>query len=421
MAVRIKEATREYLCSVPLPVFEDSYTVISHESVMDFTLAQLTQFGFNVTSESFRCTADGNIAQGTYYLNYEGDEEIGMMFAWSNSYNKQMRFKCAIGGYVFVCLNGMICGDMGSWSRKHTGIADVETQKTIANQISNAQVYYDKLVTDKNIMKEIVIDSKRQAELLGVLFAEYEILTTEQMSLVKQQMDKPSFFYNGDVNSLWSFYNHVTLSLKKSHPRNWMEDQRKLHWFLNMEFDLENFQTIEDTEEEVIDQLLLNYGQPENQTNLLHQLMELDDVVVAKIEEESEELTAELHLAETTFMNARELELKNELEADTFAMAQFTWKAPDVAGKFTLKQEETIQYTDSIGNTFEAPIVQVTLEPTSEEYLLIEAEVAQEIIEEEALFDISKMEVAAVKGFDWDLSLENEDEEEKENTGDYFL
>jgi hypothetical protein len=420
MAVRIKEATREYLCSVPLPVFEDSYTVISHESVMDFTLAQLTQFGFNVTSESFRCTADGNIAQGTYYLNYDGDEEIGMMFAWSNSYNKQMRFKCAIGGYVFVCLNGMICGDMGSWSRKHTGIADVETQKTIADQISNAQVYYDKLVTDKNMMKEIVIDSKRQAELLGVLFAEYEILTTEQMSLVKQQMEKPSYFYNGDVNSLWSFYNHVTLSLKKSHPRNWMEDQRKLHWFLNMEFDLENFQTVEDTEEEVIDQLLLNYGQPENQTNLLHQLMELDDVVVAEIEEESEELAVELHLAETTFMNARALELKLELEADTFAMAQFTWKAPDVAGEFTLKQEETIQYTDSVGNTFEAPIVQVTLEPTPEEYLLMEVEVAQEIIEEEALFDISKMEVAANKGFDWDLSLDTEDEEEK-SSGDYFL
>jgi hypothetical protein len=425
MAVRIKEATREYLCSVPLPVFEDSYTVISHESVMDFTLAQLTQFGFNVTSESFRCTADGNIAQGTYYLNYDGDEEIGMMFAWSNSYNKQMRFKCAIGGYVFVCLNGMICGDMGSWSRKHTGIADVETQKTIADQISNAQVYYDKLVTDKNMMKEIVIDSKRQAELLGVLFAEYEILTTEQMSLVKQQMEKPSYFYNGDVNSLWSFYNHVTLSLKKSHPRNWMEDQRKLHWFLNMEFDLMNFQAIEDTEEEVIDQLLLNYGQPENQTNLLHQLMELDDDVetidLLLDANVTEELATELYLAETTFMNARALELKLELEADTFAMAQFTWKAPDVAGKFTLKQEETIQYTDSVGNTFEAPIVQITLEPTSEEYLLMEAEVAQEIIEEEALFDISKMEVAANKGFDWDLSLENEDEEEKENTGDYFL
>jgi hypothetical protein len=383
MAVRIKEATREYLCSVPLPVFEDSYTVISHESVMDFTLAQLTQFGFNVTSESFRCTADGNIAQGTYYLNYDGDEEIGMMFAWSNSYNKQMRFKCAIGGYVFVCLNGMICGDMGSWSRKHTGIADVETQKTIADQISNAQVYYDRLVTDKNIMKEIVIDSKRQAELLGVLFAEYEILTTEQMSLVKQQMEKPSYFYNGDLNSLWSFYNHVTFALKKSHPRNWMEDQRKLHWFLNMEFDLENFQTVEDTEVEVVDQLLLNYGQPNNQTNILHQLADMEAEVM---EEDIIYATMEL----------------DDIIVDEL-------------------KEETVYYTDPAGNTFEAPIVnQITLEPTFEEYLLMEIEVAQEIIEEEALFDISKMEVAAGKGFDWDLSLDAEDEEEK-SSGNYFL
>ena len=381
MAVRIKEATREYLCSVPLPVFEDSYTVISHESVMDFTLAQLTQFGFNVTSESFRCTADGNIAQGTYYLNYDGDEEIGMMFAWSNSYNKQMRFKCAIGGYVFVCLNGMICGDMGSWSRKHTGIADVETQKTIADQISNAQVYYDRLVTDKNIMKEIVIDSKRQAELLGVLFAEYEILTTEQMTLVKQQMDKPSYFYNGNVNSLWSFYNHITFALKKSHPRNWMEDQRKLHWFLNMEFDLMNFQTVED--EVVEDQLALNYGQPDNQTNLLHQLADL---------EAAEDIEIHIESDQEYFQRVAELE----------------------------GEAEIVQYVDPAGNTFEAPIVKVnTLEPTPEEHILFEQELLEEIIEEEALFDIAKIETVASSDDDWDLSLDTEDE--VKDSGNYFL
>lgn len=449
MAVRIKEATREYLCSVPLPVFEDSYTVISHESVMDYTLAQLTQFGFNVKSESFRCTADGNIAQGTYYLNYDGDEEIGMMFAWSNSYNKQVRFKCAIGGYVFVCLNGMICGDMGSWGRKHTGTADVEAQKTIADQISNAQVYYDRLVTDKNIMKEVVIDTKRQAELLGVLFAEYEILTTEQMSLVKQQMDKPSYFYNGDVNSLWSFYNHVTLALKKSHPRNWMEDQRKLHWFLSMEFDLENFQTIE-IEDKSIDPLALNYGQPENQTNILHQLADMEadqmDEDIRYDANVTEELATELHLAETTFMNARELELKNELEEDTFAMAQLSGvKAPENIVIYVESDQEYLErvadiegepeiilYTDSVGNTFETVSFETSgeviekevlpipsLAPTPEEFLIIEAEINQEIIEEEALFDVSKMEIIKDNDFDFDLSLD--DDEVKPTTDGYFL
>jgi hypothetical protein len=421
---------------------------------MDYTLAQLTQFGFNVKSESFRCTADGNIAQGTYYLNYDGDEEIGMMFAWSNSYNKQIKFKCAIGGYVFVCLNGMLCGDMGSWGRKHTGTADVEAQKTIADQISNAQVYYDRLITDKNIMKEIVIDSKRQAELLGVLFAEYEILTTEQMSLVKQQMDKPSYFYNGDVNSLWSFYNHVTLSLKKSHPRNWMEDQRKLHWFLSMEFDLENFQTIEVTEL-LIDPLTTNYGEPENQTNLLVQIAEEtgdNSILQAQpfiIEKKAFEnitnitvqypLTPEDAFQKETIPELTENELASQLYGvdnnievihDLDAEEDQEWEDFELAGTITpieYKAENSvvgndleIKYQDPAGNIFEAPIVQATLKPTPEEFLLIEEEINQEIIEEEALFDVSKMEIVANNDFDFDLDLDT-DEEVKTNTDGYFL
>jgi hypothetical protein len=272
-------------------------------------------------------------------------------------------------------------------------------------------------------MKEIVIDSKRQAELLGVLFAEYEILTTEQMSLVKQQMEKPSYFYNGDVNSLWSFYNHVTLALKKSHPRNWMEDQRKLHWFLNMEFDLENFQTVEDTEDQVVDQLLLNYGQPDNQTNILHQLADME---ADQIDEDIKYAVSEdiiIHIESDQEYLERVAEIESEFKEilPQDMDAEIIWKSPDVIGDFTLLQVDNVVYSDPVGNTFEAPIVnQINLEPTSEEYLLIEAEVAQEIIEEEALFDVSKMEVSASKGFDWDISLDIEDEEEK-NSGDYFL
>jgi len=271
MAVRIKNTTKEYLLSVPLPVYTDTYTVITHGSIMEYVQTQLTQYGFSIKGESFRCTADGNIAQGVYYLNHGDDEEIGMMFAWANSYNKTMRFKCAIGGYVHTSLSSMITGDLASWGRKHSGTADIEAHKTINEQISNANVHFDQLIIDKNIMKEIILTTKRQAELLGVLYAEYGILNTEQISVVKQEIDKPSFFYNGDVNSLWSFYNHVTLALKRSHPVSWMESQRTLHWFLAMEFDLINF-TLEDHD----DMVLNEFGQPENQINILDQIAEME-------------------------------------------------------------------------------------------------------------------------------------------------
>ena len=83
----------------------------------------------------------------------------------------------------------MVSADMGSWARKHTGTADEETIATIKEQVANAHMYYDQLVDDKNAMKEIKMNKRKQAQLLGILFAEYQILTTEQASIVRSQMD----------------------------------------------------------------------------------------------------------------------------------------------------------------------------------------------------------------------------------------
>ena len=190
MAVRTQDCTREYLGTVPLPNHADTYTVISHEFVISNTLEQLALHGFTIADEKYRANSDGSIAQGIYYLNYTKDPEVGMMFAWSNSYNKLMRFKCGIGGYVFICMNGVVSGDMGSYSRRHSGTADSDTIKTIIDQISNADAYFDQILSDKDTMKAITLTERKQAELLGILYAEYEILTTEQMSTVKQQIGK---------------------------------------------------------------------------------------------------------------------------------------------------------------------------------------------------------------------------------------
>jgi len=310
MAVRTQDCTKEYLTSVALPTHAESYTVISHEFIINHTMEQLALHGFSVEKETYRANSDGSIAQGVYYLNYTKDPEVGLMFAWSNSYNKLMRFKCAIGGYVFICMNGVVAGDMGSWGRKHLGSADTETVKAIIEQISNADIHFDRIVADKDVMKKITLTERKQAELLGILYAEYEILTNEQISIVKQQMDKPGYDYNCEINSLWAFYNHVTHALKKAHPRDWMDDQRKLHWFIACEFDLINF--IEDAELVPIDQLELNYGEPTNQLNILSEIEKAEEI---------EELT-------------QLVEDREQAERDI------------------------VFYEDPAGNTFEAPVVE---------------------------------------------------------------
>jgi hypothetical protein len=338
MPKKIKECSKAHLISVALPDHGDSYTVISHESVINHVYAELAQAGFGIVSEEYRATADGNIAQGVHVLQYNSDPELSMMFAWTNSYNKQVRFKCGVGAYVNHTGTTMVCGDMGSWARKHTGTADEETVATIKEQVTNAQMYYDQLVADKNAMKDIKMNKRKQAQLLGILFAEYQILTTEQASIVRSQMDKPTHVFE-DSSSLWAFYNYVTTALQSSHPKTWMEDQRVLHYFIST---VNNFMTVpipiqqepvNDEEEKVTDPLLTNYGQPENQTNIL--------VQIAEAEEASLELEPSISNLELSITN---LEIETEIVQAALAMEAL---------------EETVTYTDPVGNTFEAPIIDV--------------------------------------------------------------
>ena len=301
MPKRIAECTKAHLSGVPLPNYAATYTVISHQSVIDYVYNELTTAGFSVVSEEYRCTADGNIAQGIYKLNFNNDTELSMMFAWTNSYNKQVRFKCGVGAYINLTSTAMVCGDMGSWARKHTGTADEETIKTIQDQITNANMYYNQLVSDKESMKTITLNKRKQAQLLGILFAEYQILTTEQASIIRQQMDRPSHVYS-DSNSLWAFYNYVTISLQHSHPKTWMEDQRVLHYFMST---MNNFQQC---------------SAPAQVAPVVE--IEEEDVIEASV----------------TYVDPNQIDLEDliaEVEAEEATL-------------------DVITYTDPVGNTFEA-------------------------------------------------------------------
>jgi hypothetical protein len=383
MPKKIKECSKAHLLSVALPDHGDSYTVISHESVIDHVYAELAQAGFGIVSEEYRATADGNIAQGIHVLQYNSDPELSMMFAWTNSYNKQVRFKCGVGAYVNHTGTTMVCGDMGSWARKHTGTADEETVATIKEQVTNAQMYYDQLVHDKNAMKEIKMNKRKQAQLLGILFAEYQILTTEQASIVRSQMDKPTHVFE-DSSSLWAFYNYVTTALQSSHPKTWMEDQRVLHYFIST---VNNFMTvpipiqqeiINDEEEKVADPLLNNYGQPENQTNLLIQIAEAEAETV-EVEEVKEEQVYEETVSYTDPMG-------NTFEApvfDTIDLNKDT-KMSVMVSPCAAHDAES-EFMDGIDESIE-PIV-VSLEPTPEDHLVFETQQIE--TEDDFAFDFS--------------------------------
>lgn len=237
---RSRETTQVYLENQPLPNHGKSYTVVSHREVIENTKQLLENSGFTIRKEIYRANTNAQVAQGIYHIHptrslvdkVNNESELGMMFAWTNSYDKSIRFQCAMGAYVMVCSNGMMCGDMMNFKRKHTGTAGHDIVMQLSNQIKTGEKHYTRILDDRDELRNITLTKRQQSELLGRLFADDDIITSSQMSIIKKEMKKPSYDYNCNDDNAWTFYNHVTHSLKVSTPRDWMQDSQNFHDFM---------------------------------------------------------------------------------------------------------------------------------------------------------------------------------------------
>jgi hypothetical protein len=234
------ETTETYLENATLPTHGKSYAVISHKEVIDNTKRLLKNSGFTIRKELYRANMNAQVAQGIYHIypsqsqdtSIREENELGMMFAWTNSYDKSTRFQCAIGAYVKVSSNRMISGDMMNFKRKHSGSANQDMIGQLSNQIKNGEKHYKRILTDRDALRNVFLTRREQSELLGRLFADEDIITSTQTTCVKKEMDKASYDYNCNDDNAWTFYNHVTHSLKMSPPRDWMQDSQNFHDFM---------------------------------------------------------------------------------------------------------------------------------------------------------------------------------------------
>jgi hypothetical protein len=412
MPKKIQNTTKVHLVSVPLPNHGATYTVISHQFVMDYAYQALANAGFGIVEEEYRCTADGQIAQGIYRLNFNQDPELSMMFAWTNSYNKQVKFKCVVGAYINQSGSVMISGDIGSWVRKHTGTADTEVKDTIDQYISNAHMYYNQLCADKASMEVVSLNKRKQAQLLGVLFAEYEILTTEQASMIRDQMKKPQQVF-ANTDSLWAFYNFVTNSLQYSHPKTWMEDQRILHYFIGTicSFAPAVASVTQVPDNQVVQEEVICADD-------LHQSEEIIEGVI-----EDTEVPFDIDKDDDAVLGSLLIPIeKTDTHEDVYAEISVE---EDLLPPGLL-DEAIMKYTDPAGNTFEAPIVP---EPDPEDDdddipQMPAPEPENDAFEykvEEANLDLIPEKVEELQEANFDLDFNTDDaEEDTDNVPDFF-
>ena len=233
-----KTQTEEYLRKTQLPVATKSYTVISHGDIIDTVREMLAKHGFIVTNELYKAESNGDVALGFMQIETLGDPDMAMTFNWTNSYNKMVRFSCSIGGFIydnqvpFVSTN-----NQASWNRKHTGTALEETMEVIEAMVASADDHFAQIVDMKNKFKSIDVNRKEYAKLLGLLYFDKQVISSEQINVIKREYEKPSFDYT-DKGTLWELYKMIMFGIVDQAPKNWYRQQMDINSYVQVLYNI---------------------------------------------------------------------------------------------------------------------------------------------------------------------------------------
>lgn len=228
---------REEILSTSLPIVTGRYGVIPHSVFLEEIQEELHKQGHTIVEESY-LTADNNkILTGSFRIQNNTDIEIMPCIQFVNSYNKTRKASIRVGGTVLVCKNGMLgSAPGGSYTRKHIGInALPDFRKHLNVGISGLTLEFERLLKNKQEMKDIQIDKSIIARLVGDMIINEDLITTTQLSILKHEIN---FSANFKGNTLWDFYNNTTESFKDTHPSFYDKQHIKFHSFITSKFDL---------------------------------------------------------------------------------------------------------------------------------------------------------------------------------------
>jgi hypothetical protein len=233
---RIIEFNR--LASIAVPEKTNTYKPISYLELDNLCRDEIEKSGFQLKNTQYLTACEGLEAAGTYNINYGEDKEMGLQIGWQNSYDKKIPLRFACGGFIFLCTNGVMIGELGLFKSKHQGEIQSIAPGSITEIIKNSGNLFQKMITDREKMKEIGVTKKTCAELIGRLYIDEKIINNTQLGIIKREIENPSFIYGENKKSLWQLYNNCTLAFRTDHPAHYMDRHISTHKFFAKEFSI---------------------------------------------------------------------------------------------------------------------------------------------------------------------------------------
>ena len=224
------ETTKRLLLDAPIPRQTRTYKPISHSQLIDLTSESIYSAGFELDTELYSSAKEGMVANGKFTIKNIADKEMQLQIGWQNSYDKSLSLKFAIGTKIFICSNGMVVGDYGTFKKKHQGEIQTFAPNAITEYIKRAGDMFTKMQQEREIMKTVKVDKRIQAELIGRMIIEEQFIESTQLNIIRKELDNPTHNYDAP-GSLWELYQFTTFSMKEVHPSLWMNNHIEAHTF----------------------------------------------------------------------------------------------------------------------------------------------------------------------------------------------
>ena len=221
--------TLDELSRVPLPLQTDTYTPVAHRDFIELVTNISGDFGFSMRESSYLSNSDGKVAIAKLSFIDPNDGEMDYQVGLLNSYNKTKAATIGIGSVVLICSNGMLSAEH-ALKRKHTSLVWNDLIDMVNDSIRVLAEQHRRNIEAREMLKSVNISLTDYSEIVGRMFIEEEIITVNQLSLIKKERLNSSSPFR--ENNLWSLYNHTTQALKTAHPANYIEQHVNVHEFL---------------------------------------------------------------------------------------------------------------------------------------------------------------------------------------------
>lgn len=232
--IKIEHVNRTELFAIPLPEATKSYTPVPNRFVLDTIDHMSKQIGLSLKAERYDSAKQGKMVVGN--LNYEGtDPDLGIKIAFKNSYDKSRSFGIAAGANVWVCLNGMIHGEI-VMNRVHTGEARIIVNQQIHMAFNAVIEEYKRMLSVRSLLQETPMSREQAQSVVAELFFKEETISSVMLNIIKEAWNKQHGNFapiDSQEFTAWDCYNHITESLKRSHPTDYISNHISVHRVMN--------------------------------------------------------------------------------------------------------------------------------------------------------------------------------------------